>query len=340
MKNNFWLLCLTIGFSATLSAQKDNITLDLAKETPGSVTISIPPGTYELVIKNKLPDSYYDIKVTIEDEVLEPLSAASIAKSEKSFLLDPCPQIKTLVEEIKALEDETELPSKLAELKPLLEAHSNTSCDSYGAAESLLSRSESRYELKGIQKSQTLTITIKRTNKEGKELEWIRIYKTPSRGKWITSYSFNFITQWGGKEMLFYTKNIGMDSFVITREHNRKWVDFVPGVTFTWLPAYGMKQSWAWGWSGGIGFDLAKPVVYVGGSLIYNQNLSMTFGFAAHQVKQLHGKYNEGDLIRENLSTDQLMIEPYSVKPFISLSLRFDKNPFTIGKPAEGASTE
>ena len=36
----------------------------------------------------------------------------------------------------------------------------------------------------------------------------------------------------------------------------------------------------------------------------------MTFGFAAHQVKQLHGKYKEGDLIRENLSTDQLMIEP------------------------------
>ncbi len=339
MKNNFWLLCLAIGFSATLSAQKDTITLDLAKEIPGSVTKSLSPGTYELVIKNKLPKYNYDIKVIVEDEVLPPLPTDVISKSGVKLFDAVCTEIETLMNEINLLDDETALPSKIAKLKSLL-VTKNDKCEQYGTAENLIARTETKFKIDDLQKSQTLTITVKRTNKEGKELEWIRIYKTPSRGKWLTSYSFNFITQWGGKEMLFYTKNIGMDSFLITREHNRKWVDFVPGVTFTWLPACGMKQSLAWGWSGGIGFDLAKPVVYVGGSLIYNQNLSMTFGFAAHQVKQLHGKYNEGDLIRENLSTDQLMIEPYRVKPFISLSLRFDKNPFTLGKPAEGASTE
>jgi len=339
MKNNFWLLCLTIGFSTTLSAQEKTITLDLATETNGSVTVSLSPGTYNLVIKNKLPESNYNIKVMVEDEEFPPFSTDAIIKSGGKALTGACGEIETLINEINLLEDETALSHKIAELKYLLILQKNT-CENYGTAENLIARTETKFKIDDLQKSQTLTITVKRTNKEGKELEWIRIYKTPSRGRWITSYSFNFITQWGGKEMLFYTKNIGMDSFEITREHNRKWVDFVPGVTFTWLPACGMKKSLVCGWSGGIGFDLAKPVVYVGGSLIYNQNLSMTFGFAAQQVKQLHGKYNEGDLIRENLSTDQLIIEPYRVKPFVSLSLRFDKNPFTLGKPAEGDSTK
>ena len=193
---------------------------------------------------------------------------------------------------------------------------------------------DSKYEIKNLAKSQILKITVKRTNKVGKELEWVRIYKTPSRGKWLTSFSFNFVTQAFSKERLYFTKNVGMDSFQITRETNRRWMHFVPGITFSWLSAKSFKRDIGIGVSGGIGLEVDKPVVFLGSTIFYNQNLSLTLGIAAHQVKDLNGKYKEGDIIRENLSPDQLMIEPYRVNPFISLSLRFDKNPFALGKPA------
>ncbi|MFN0013383.1 MAG: hypothetical protein ACKVU2_02445, partial [Saprospiraceae bacterium] len=239
----------------------------------------------------------------------------------------------SMVKLLKQLDSEADLPAKRAELAALL-VPANVTCSGYPTALNMDTTFDSTYEIIGLAKSQNLKITIKRTNKAGKELEWVRTYKTPARGKWLTSYSFNFITQAFGKERLFFTQNVGMDSFQITCETNRKWVGFVPGITFTWLSAAGFKRDLGVGVSGGIGFDLEKPVVFAGVSFIYNQNLSLTLGVAAHQVKDLNGKYSEGDIIRENLSPDQLMIEPYRVNPFVSLSFRFDKNPFALGKPA------
>ena len=314
-------------------AFSQNLALDLASEPTGSISLPLQTGNHTVILKNKLPGGNYEIKVEVEDVVIDPFSMPS--GGDKSAFMDTtnCDSLKSIIEIIRNLDSEAELPAKRAELAAL-RISPNVRCPNYGTALKMDSTFDSKYEIKSLKKSQILKITVKRTNKAGKELEWVRIYKTPERGKWLTSYSFNFISQAFSKERLFFAKNIGMDSFQITGETNRKWMDFVPGITFTWLPAAGFKTDLAVGVSGGIGLDVDKPVVFVGCSFIYNQNLSLTIGAAAHQVKDLHGKYKEGDIIRENLSPDQLMIEPYRVNPFISLSLRFDKNPFALGKPA------
>jgi hypothetical protein len=332
MKNILWTVCLMLASCAPAFSQ-NTLTLDLASAPTGTLNFPLQAGDHTVILKNKLPSGNYEIKVEVEDVLLEPLSLPSDGTISAFIDTVNCDSLKSIVELLRQLDSEAELPAKRAELAALL-IPENDSCPDYGTALNMDTTFDSRYEIKGLKKSQILKITVKRTNKAGEELEWVRIYKTPSRGKWLTTYSFNFITQAASKEHLYFAKNIGMDSFQITRETNRKWVNFVPGITFSWLPAEEIGESWAIGGSGGIGFDLEKPVVFAGVSFIYNQNLSLTIGAAAHQVKDLNGKYNEGDIIRENLSPDQLMIEPYRVNPFISLSLRFDKNPFAIGKPA------
>ncbi len=333
MKNILLLTVYLLLASCTPAFSQSILTLDLASAPTGSLSLPLQTGDHTIVLKNILPGGNYEIKVEVEDVLLEAFSMPSMGGKASLNDASNCDSLKSIVELLRQLDSEATLPVKRAELTALL-IPENDSCPHYGAALNMDTTFDSRYEIKGLKKSQILKITVKRTNKAGKELEWVRIYKTPSRGKWLTTYSFNFITQAASKERLYFAKNIGMDSFQITSETNRKWVDFVPGITFTWLSAAGFGRDFGIGASGGIGFDLEKPVVFAGVSFIYNQNLSLTIGAAAHQVKDLHGKYNEGDIIREILSPDQLMIEPYRVNPFISLSLRFDKNPFAIGKPA------
>lgn len=334
MKNIFSTICLLFICLLPLASQ-NILTLDLASEPTGSLTLPLQTGNHTVILKNKLPGGNYSISVEVEDVVLEPFPVNTLSKEppNKLYQTEGCPGLKSIVEYIRQLDSEVELPAKRAELAALL-IPANGTCSDYGVAVNMDTTFDSKYVIKDLKKSQILKITVKRTNKAGKALEWVRTYKTPARGKWLTSYSFNFVTQAFGKERLFFAKNIGMDSFQITQENNRKWVDFVPGVTFTWLPASGLGRDLGVGFSGGVGFDLEKPVVFFGLSFVYNQNLSLTLGAAAYRVKDLNGKYREGDIIRENLSPDQLMIEPYRVNPFISLSLRFDKNPFALGKPA------
>lgn len=332
MKNILSTICLLFICLLPLASQ-NILTLDLASEPTGSLTLPLQTGNHTVILKNKLPGGNYTITVEVEDVLLEAFSIPSESDNKTGLInTSNCSSLKSIVDRLLQLDSEAELPAKRTELRALL--NENGGCPDAPLAFLMDSTFDSKYEIKNLAKSQILKITVKRTNKVGKELEWVRIYKTPSRGKWLTSFSFNFVTQAFSKERLYFTKNVGMDSFQITRETNRKWMHFVPGITFSWLSAKSFKRDIGIGVSGGIGLEVDKPVVFLGGTIFYNQNLSLTLGIAAHQVKDLNGKYKEGDIIRENLSPDQLMIEPYRVNPFISLSLRFDKNPFALGKPA------
>jgi len=342
MRNILTALCLLLGICTSIFAQdgkiKKTLILDLANESVGSFTHSISEGNYVLIIKNLLPKEY-DIKVEIEDEEILPFVLPA-AVEQSSLAGCPCDGFNALLEQIEALDSESLLPPKRNELESAL-VTCEACTDKYQYAVSMLSKFDHRYEVIDLKKSQILKVRISRKNVEGKELKWIRTFKTPSRGKWLTTYSFNFITtQWGSKEEFYFAKSIEMDEFEITMENNKKWVNFVPSITFTWLSGKRLYRTWACGGSAGIGFDLEKPVVFLGASIIYNQNLSLTLGYAAHQVKQLNGKYNEGDIIKENLTPDQLLNDQYRFNPFISLSLRFDRNPFKLGKPAEKEQKE
>lgn len=327
MKQTFSLFAFYL--SLTVAAQNpQTLVLDLATENPGSITQTIQPGEYKVELRNLLPTGGYSVAILLEDELL-PTFATDALKPASAEKIDgdPCKPLADLEKEIFALEDEKQLPAKRAEIEQ------HTECAEYPAVKSRLKSLEYHSaNIFTIKKSQKLSITVKRTTKDGKTLEWKRVYKTPARGQWLTCYSFNFVSPVMGKERSFFAKSVPNDTtFQITREGERKLLAFVPGITFTWLSSRGTERNWAIGGSGGVGFDLEKPVVFLGASLIYNQNLHFSLGFAAHQTRQLHGKYVEGQIIRENLTEDQLNITPYRVNPYFAVSLRFDKNPFKLG---------
>ena len=162
----------------------------------------------------------------------------------------------------------------------------------------------------------------KRTN------TWNYILKAPKRGSWDVSYGYAFALNAFNKEGAYYLDQ--QDStYIITESNRENFMDFIPSIFFTYN--HWPENPWSWGVSAGLGINSEAPSVFLGGSLIIQRNLSLTVGLAAYKLKDLHSKYNSGDVLTEILEDDQLHQEYYTFNPFVTLSLRFDKSPFGGG---------
>ncbi|MCD2260429.1 porin family protein [Psychroserpens luteolus] len=155
------------------------------------------------------------------------------------------------------------------------------------------------------------------------------IYKTKARGQWRTTFGFNFI--YITKQDTYFSKDIGDDSYMITEGTNRKKFDYHPTLMFTWLPNSYIKgnKNWQFGLSGGIGYDFDSSLsVFLGPSIIYNENITVSIGGAFHNQKRLLSQYTKNQVLNENLTFDQLHDDYIRFNPFVSISFRLDKNPF------------
>lgn len=182
-----------------------------------------------------------------------------------------------------------------------------------------------------LEKQQQLTISVDILKKNTDSIidNYTYIYKTKSRGKWQTTFGFNFIYK--TKQDTYYSKSDD-PTYAITKANNRDKFDFHPTVMFTWHSNKYLdkkNENWKFGVSGGIGYDFDESLsVFLGPSFIYNQNITLTFGGAFHKQKRLTSNYSEGDIINENLTFDQLHTDYIRINPFVSISFRLDKYPF------------
>lgn len=157
-----------------------------------------------------------------------------------------------------------------------------------------------------------------------KEKEYKYTYQTRRKGSWQSTFGFNFIRLSNTDTYFSKTED---DNYVVTKGTNQNQYDFHPSIMFTWLQNNG--KEFRIGGSGGLGFDLEKSIsVFLGMSLCYNQNITLTIGMAFHNQKRLNSQYREGDTLTESLDFDQLHKDYMRLNPFISISFRLDKSPF------------
>lgn len=184
-----------------------------------------------------------------------------------------------------------------------------------------------------LSKNQDLSIKIDvfktETDKDGKketnkEKTFNYKYITERKGTWQTTFGFNFIAL--GNKDSYFSKQVD-STYSITKGTNQNKIDFHPSIMFTWLP--NNSETFNLGITGGLGYDLEKSLsVFFGGSLVYNQNITLSAGFAFHNQKLLNSQYKEGDVLKENLTFDQLHKDYIRFNPFISIAFRLDKSPF------------
>lgn len=356
------LYCLILVFTASIGYTQNEPTIFTGstdfkpREEPADeliIDLSEEPSTYELsispkedlditVINRLLNGKYtYDINIYIKNEELTPIPLEDISGiSEFKFMdgLDveafatDCETIDSLANAFYELDKEKDLPNYIAEVRSYLSLVSNSpsmDCvDEYLNLTTAISQAEKVYKtrMSKIKKGQILVVEITRRGGEEKK-EWKWVFRAPSRGKWQTTYGFNHLSYLISAKDEYYLDPIDT-CFQIRGGKSNDWFEINPTVLFTWYPSQNELRNWSVGFSGGLGLDFEKPSVLLGTSFTYNQNITIALGLASHQQQQLRTRYEEGQLLKENLATEQLHEDVYRLNPFINVSFRFDGNPF------------
>jgi hypothetical protein len=185
-----------------------------------------------------------------------------------------------------------------------------------------------------VPRGHELYVTVERLTDAGAiDRTWTYVLTTGSRGSWRATYGFSFTPD---DDERFFTQSVGTPTenrFKIMQEHDRADGVFIPALFYTWLPTAHENSTWSPGITGGLGFQGIPggpdPVVFLGPSLSYNQNLMVTGGVVVRKFLRLNGKYQPGDEVSENLTAEQLQESTYRPQWFVALTFRFDTNPFS-----------
>ncbi len=174
-----------------------------------------------------------------------------------------------------------------------------------------------RYQIgpRSLGPSENLTITLSRPD-AGKEKNWEFIFKTPADGVWLASYALAILPN---RDQEYYARDNGDGSFTVTRKGGDNGVKIVPAVFYSW---YNPKQSGI-GFSAGLGFDLANPILLLGANWNYHQNLSINVGVAVAKQKRLAGAYQDGEVLSASVTEDALVKEVYKPNLFLAVGFRF-----------------
>lgn len=340
---HFKILFLVILLSTNLFAQEPK-ELDLSKGTFYSETVD-KGTTLKFRVINKIPSKQYKIITVKENKiprVLELPADLSFGDSLKQTNLLSgmnCDELPEGVEQIwEEVDEEEEVPYAIEASRSLLtELEANTNPDNCTLAgiiflqHKLAKTAEELPSVYVIEASEKVEVTVLR-EVEDDSIVWKYNYESPMAGRWVTTYGFSFAVPLFDKAETYYLDPVNT-SYIVTEDNQKIRPNFLPSIFFSWLPNDISNDGFSFSWTGGLGFnDLEAPTVFLGGSVFYYYNLSLNFGIVAHKQHFLIGKYSEGQILKENMSFDQLHDEFYSFNPFLSLSFRFGKNIFEKGE--------
>jgi hypothetical protein len=161
-----------------------------------------------------------------------------------------------------------------------------------------------------------------------------------TQAQWLTFYGFNFASS--GNQDYFSKTNTGTNptTYTITRKTSTHGSAFSPSVYFIRIPGDDGFNDWAkivgWrsgdlmgGLTAGVGFDFDKPTLFLGYGFGWGYNVMLTAGVVMHKEDRLNGQYAAGQVVAENLTSDQLIDSTYKPRAYVGLAFRFGSNPFS-----------
>jgi len=309
--------------SASAGAQEIEI-LDLAALVPGSeIEQTVPPGAVlRIKVVNRVPGHSYTLRADVETIPIVELDFS--APGIRAVAANCDDVIAELLSGLAAAETE---PEVAAAVQSARDQGATLCSDEERQALNQHIEEKTTHTFRAVVLSLGERLVVQVSRIEGEQtLVWKTTYTTGPRGRWLTTYGVGFLPD---QDDEFFAESLGNDQFEIREKEPAGGLDFVPAIFFTWLPRKWENRTWAFSPVGGLGFDVSSPVVFVGGSAIFNQNLSFLAGAVFHQQKRLDGQYQVGQIVGEALTPDQLAVEPYHVNFFFALAFRFGSNPFS-----------
>jgi hypothetical protein len=358
-------LLLIILPTLLVSSVKAQIVFDLADSKTKTETIDIdksPVIVFKSLVQWQKPKYEYSFEVEMKENEIPPipLQKKDTSKGLEAYHVpdeDTLEFGKAYVAFIKA-KNESEIPKlydKLEKEMTKLDKQKYPECLARGT--SVLEASVFSKQLSfTLRNNQEITVTVTRKFKTatGKDtsVTWVRIYKTPEKTPWHILYGFTWVPNWMNPVSQFYCAGDSANGYVITRMNNQNKYFFKnvsPTLMIGWTPmkkysfssdpfikALFSNHAFQFGLTGGLSMNFASETGSITGlfapSIVFADNISLSFGACLTQKQILKGKYKEGDVVHENLDFDQLHEKQYMGEWFISMSIRFEKNPFEKAK--------
>lgn len=350
MKTRLFATLITLLF---FSAAKTQIIFDLADTKINTETVDITEKPV-IVFKSLIPAYEYSFEVEMH-EITPPIPVKSESAGLKFFGEDTDEDIiafKNALQKFNEAKKEQEVPALYAELekriKKLQNDHKCEDCVTQGQA-ALEKSVYSKYLSFTLHNNQEITVTARRMlhiNGKDSVMTWVKTFKTPSKTPWHILYGFTFVPNWMNPVPHYYCDG-DSGAYRITRLHNQSnyfFKNISPTLMIGWTPMnkYSFHDHWGrafWsnnfyqvGFTAGLSMNFASESgsisALVAPSLVFSDNVSLSFGACFTQKQVLKGQYQEGDVVKENLDFDQLHEKQYMGEWFISLAIRFEKNPF------------
>jgi len=315
---------------------KPVIEIDLASPVLTD-TYSVSNGEpFDITIINFLPSAHYNITKSMADVSpgLSPVPAAVAAPARAVM-----PTCASLIAALDGAGTEVKFALAMAEAKV-----DQATCTAYANYYKFSTKTYTDVKLT----NQILTITI--TNKDS-NVAWTFKFVPRQRGRFLTTYGFTFIPLGFSKPETYYaqpqtstTGTTTTTNYLISKGSSESKLDFAPTVLFHYAPYSSRPLSVSY--TGGLGINFSSsinsgisPTVLAGISLLYYQNVGLSFGLAGHTLNRLKGKYAPGQVIATNLESTDLNEKVIRVNPFISVTFRFSSNPFGTGGGSSSLNT-
>ena len=336
---------LIAGFFVLTVAAKAQQSQKLDLAGPAKTdTVRVLPGQYQVRITNFVPQYRYLIAVSRGVESIPPISTAFAQGA-----VD-CPELTKAVKALDALESEDRVESAVRTLQQALSQESSKpECvELVTDARNLLAKTDRTLDdVYTLNAGEFIIVDVARFGDDGKATQrWVRRITTGPIGEWRWTYGYVFPlavrlsrARPVREGQRYFAKQIGDTGslYTITEERRSRHFDAVPSAMFVFAPSDDSGLRWD-RLTAGLAVDLTKPMVFVGTGVTYNSNLQLSVGASFRQEQVLLGKYSPGDTVKSNLSTEQLHEDAFRLRPFIAVTLRFDRNPFK--KEAEAEKTD
>jgi hypothetical protein len=333
-------LVLTTLAGLPLEAQSKVDDLDLSKAV--NDTAHVKPGGYRLWLVNKAPAAVYNLIWSRGNVLIEPIPFAMAMNA------TGCDDVKAKIKALREEKDETKVKNHtkaIGDAIAKVPAESPCKAEVEQAAKEVTAATVDSVDF-GIAAGEWATISISKMDENKAIKRWERRYTTGPKGEWRASYGYAFPflrrvhnwNRWVKDNAKHYSEEIDSATYLVVNKPANRSFDALPSILFAYSRLIDARVRL--GWTGGIGTDINKPQMMTGPSLIIWSNLQLAAGVVFREEDVPSGRYSVGDTLSENLDSDNLQEKAMRLRPFVSITLRFDKNPFKSDKKEEEAKKE
>jgi hypothetical protein len=327
MKNLFIIL-----FSITsLNGFGQTLTLDLSQNLNNTFTQSIDPQTItQIALVNKVlsPSTVkYSVDIQITRGVTIPLTmpgvSATTAPLGSGAGVVGCTDLENATGILKAEPSEASVPSDITSIQSAISNANATTCaNDIKDATATINSTKSIYALSPkivIGSGDQIIITITKDSKN----KWVYDYKATQVNHVIVFYGFTYVPDLLTSFPNYYAKQLDTGGkYQISRMNgNTKNVfqNISPTVMFTYRFFKNEEDQFKFGLTGGFTYNTQTLGALFGPSLVIGNVISINTGISFLQKYALDGQYQEGQIISDNLTFDQLHTKIWTYDLYFSI---------------------